>query len=261
MTKTKKNKYCNYKTCTNELKTEVEIKSGECDDCWYNRHDGTAAVSAKEDDCTHDGSPLVFHIGEGFVKAGGDRDIALWDRHKVDLVVNLTGYSNNVVTCNGGAKTVLHATTLLSYSYAEMVVSWKDMQPPPVGMNFFEELAQLVASGTNILVHCMGGHGRTGTALAALIHTAHKIGSYPYTQDGGILKGDSVEWLRKNYCKKAVESDTQADWLREAGVKTTAKGLHVTIKPKPKYVYHEHGGKVQEWLEAHKKSKKGHKGG
>jgi hypothetical protein len=54
----------------------------------------------------------------------------------------------------------------------------------------------------NKLIHmgCIGGHGRTGMVLAALVT---------------IMTGerDSVSYVRKSYCKKAVESTAQMEYL------------------------------------------------
>lgn len=52
------------------------------------------------------------------------------------------------------------------------------------------------------LVHigCIGGHGRTGMVLAALV--THMTG-----------ESDSISYVRKHYCEKAVESSAQVRFL------------------------------------------------
>lgn len=59
-------------------------------------------------------------------------------------------------------------------------------------------VAQLQA-GKKVHVGCMGGHGRTGTVLAAIL----------------ALTGEknAIAWVREHYCKKAVESAEQVDFL------------------------------------------------
>lgn len=61
-------------------------------------------------------------------------------------------------------------------------------------------LAQTIAaelkSRRKVLVACDGGHGRTGTVLAAV---AVVLG----------LTRDPVNWIRANYCERAVESEIQ----------------------------------------------------
>ena len=79
-------------------------------------------------------------------------------------------------------------------------VDWPDFGVP-------EDLDALRRALTNLLdrarkgerveVGCLGGHGRTGTALACL---AVLTGTPP---------NDAVAWVRANYCYKAVETDAQ----------------------------------------------------
>jgi len=52
-------------------------------------------------------------------------------------------------------------------------------------------------SGQNIEVGCLGGHGRTGTALACLAVLA------------GHPALDAVAWARSSYCREAVETPEQ----------------------------------------------------
>lgn len=48
---------------------------------------------------------------------------------------------------------------------------------------------------------CLGGHGRTGTALACLAVLA------------GAPADEAVAWVRANYCSKAVETEQQAKFV------------------------------------------------
>jgi Protein-tyrosine phosphatase len=50
-------------------------------------------------------------------------------------------------------------------------------------------------------VGCLGGHGRTGTALACLAIMV------------GLAPGDAVTWVRENYCRDAVESGQQEEFV------------------------------------------------
>ena len=52
-------------------------------------------------------------------------------------------------------------------------------------------------SGQHVEVGCVGGHGRTGTALACLaVLTGHPA-------------SDAVAWVRSSYCASAVETPQQ----------------------------------------------------
>lgn len=58
---------------------------------------------------------------------------------------------------------------------------------------------QLIAH-KKVHLGCIGGHGRTGLVLAALV--THMTGEL-----------DSIAYVRKNYCERAVESMEQVKWL------------------------------------------------
>lgn len=74
---------------------------------------------------------------------------------------------------------------------------------------------QLIAQ-KKVHVGCIGGHGRTGMVLAALVK---------------VMMGevDAISYVRKHYCQKAVESNTQVRFLHEHfGIKEVpgAKSSH-----------------------------------
>jgi hypothetical protein len=60
-----------------------------------------------------------------------------------------------------------------------------------------EDVLDRSRRGEHVEVGCLGGHGRTGTALACL---AVLTGTPP---------GEAVAWVRAAYCEKAVETDEQ----------------------------------------------------
>lgn len=82
-------------------------------------------------------------------------------------------------------------------------------------------------AGKTVHVGCIGGHGRTGTFLAALVFKA----------TGNL---DATKWLRDNYCSKAVETASQVEFLKS----------RYNITPVPP----RHSKTVYEPLSAHDKS-------
>lgn len=77
----------------------------------------------------------------------------------------------------------------------------------------FKSLVEWIAKEleNNLKVHigCIGGHGRTGMVLAALVK--HMTGNE-----------DAITYVRKHYCQKAVESNAQVEFLyKEFGIKKT----------------------------------------
>jgi protein-tyrosine phosphatase len=56
-------------------------------------------------------------------------------------------------------------------------------------------------AGERVEVGCLGGHGRTGTALACLAILS------------GQSSSDAVAWVRANYCPDAVETAEQEEFV------------------------------------------------
>lgn len=83
--------------------------------------------------------------------------------------------------------------------------------------------AQMVA-GKSVHVGCIGGHGRTGMVLAAVVNVL-----------GGIE--DAVTYVRDHYCEKAVETDAQSNWLHK----------HFGIKKVTGHKTHGYGYKSSGW--------------
>jgi hypothetical protein len=85
-------------------------------------------------------------------------------------------------------------------------LDWPDFGVP-------DDSAQVVAAlrcvldrgraGEHVEIGCLGGHGRTGTALACLaVLTGHP-------------RGEAVSWVRANYCADAVETPAQEAFVLE----------------------------------------------
>ena len=82
---------------------------------------------------------------------------------------------------------------------------------------------QLIAKKI-VHIGCIGGHGRTGLVLAALV-----------TKMTGEV--DSITYVRKNYCEKAVESTAQVRFLNQ----------HFGIKEVSAYKSQGHSQQVENW--------------
>jgi Swiss Army Knife protein, DSP-PTPase phosphatase domain len=83
-------------------------------------------------------------------------------------------------------------------------IDWPDFGVPAHPEAVAEALTTVLErarSGQDIEVGCLGGHGRTGTALACLaVLTGHPA-------------LDAVAWVRSNYCTKAVETPEQEAFI------------------------------------------------
>jgi hypothetical protein len=93
----------------------------------------------------------------------------------------------------------------------EVQYSITDMHAPSNVARFKKMVTWLcnqLQEGKTVHVGCIGGHGRTGTVISAIV--AEMTG-----------KKDAIQWVRKHYCKKAVEAKSQIEFLvKHYGVQT-----------------------------------------
>lgn len=61
---------------------------------------------------------------------------------------------------------------------------------------------QAALAGGRVEIACAGGHGRTGTVIAALAILS------------GVAPADAVSWAREHYDRHAVETPWQRRWVR-----------------------------------------------
>lgn len=83
-------------------------------------------------------------------------------------------------------------------------LGWPDMSAPPGDPPpaLWRGLFALCPEGGRILVCCQGAHGRTGTALSAILIS---VLGYSVPQ--------AVNFVRDKHCKQAVESKSQLEYL------------------------------------------------
>jgi hypothetical protein len=87
-------------------------------------------------------------------------------------------------------------------------IDWPDFGVPEVTAitNALRSLLARARTGERVEVGCIGGHGRTGTAvgcLAVLTECAPE---------------DAVAWVREHYCARAVETPGQEAFVRRFAV-------------------------------------------
>jgi hypothetical protein len=99
----------------------------------------------------------------------------------------------------------------------EFLFKITDMHAPDDAAEFKKLVGWTVKrleAGSKVHCGCIGGHGRTGTFLAALVaHYGEK---------------DAIDYVRKNYCQKAVESGDQVQFLKKHFGITAAVGTKST---------------------------------
>jgi protein-tyrosine phosphatase len=118
-----------------------------------------------------------------------------------EFVVNLTRHPNIVVSEGFSS-----LTSLIEYPFQEIIVPWPDFKLPKVKIAFWRRLHDFIdeKGWKDVCIHCAGGHGRTGTALSALI-----------IANAGLPAKEAVEIVRDNYCNLCVETLEQCFYLQE----------------------------------------------
>ena len=97
-------------------------------------------------------------------------------------------------------------------------IDWKDMSVPILGREDWIRLWKALKREaqkkkvTELIFACIGGHGRTGTALSIIAALS------------GQTKDCPVTFIRSKYCEKAVEAKAQIEYIEEiTGIKVKAK--------------------------------------
>jgi hypothetical protein len=113
-----------------------------------------------------------------------------------------------------------YTKALLKVPAPNLFISWPDRGVPRLGIKWWNNLIKWFESfekKTDIVIHCHGGHGRTGTATAII------VGLTILSDD----KANAGMWVQKNHCSKAIESQVQVDYISEIlGVKQKGIKLH-----------------------------------
>lgn len=148
--------------------------------------------------CNHYPARIFSHDGIDYFAS--DEDSA--HTFPGDIIVNLTK-SPGIKTIS----TVYKIPELSDHLYKftdEIIIGWTDFCSPPVKNTFWSAL-HLYFKNKNykqVLFHCQQGHGRTGTALAAMLISLQKKQA-----SKAILK------IRELHCKHSVESEKQILYL------------------------------------------------
>lgn len=148
--------------------------------------------------CSHDPVEIIEIGGVPIYVADG------WGSRKApagSVVLNCTGTPKRGVAEMPSAFSALTAH-LKDQGVEEITLDWPDGGLPPVKASFWRALIEACAARkAPLVIHCIGGHGRTGTALAAILI------AYSIPAD------DAVEFVREHHCHKAIETLAQERYL------------------------------------------------
>jgi hypothetical protein len=147
---------------------------------------------------------LIFDQPFRLYGAGGTRGLQATQK---SIVLDLADQVSPVAIEFIGIKPSRGLAHLTTAPYSVVKVPWDDGAAPwNLRQAFWKELARwLVEQNRDVIVCCMGGHGRTGTALAILTHFIRPEISRNFRC--------VVSWLRKIYCDQAVETYEQIQYI------------------------------------------------
>ena len=90
---------------------------------------------------------------------------------------------------------------------------WPDYQAIKAPMKFWLKLFDVMPKNGRVMISCHGGHGRSGTCLAAILVAR------------GMTSGQAMEYVRTVHCHKAVESDKQEKYLITLAIERELLGV------------------------------------
>lgn len=148
--------------------------------------------------------------------------------YKFDLVISL-GIVPNPTKKKDVSKSKLRSIGLVRviekyiHQPEHLVLDWPDFNIPNLSKDFWVELVRVLKKKGRdrdrfngkykVMVHCQGGHGRTGTCLAIL---------------GTLIEGwdkDVIGKVRKLHCKNSVENKKQIGYVEKiTGVECEGEG-------------------------------------
>ena len=176
-------------------------KSGISNMAWETPNSNSSQTTTYQRLCLHRGDKI--NVGEYFVYAGGDFDLKQEDYAPFDILVALTGSPPRAGDLWKSFKGLCIHFPMIDYGGVPPNFDWT-----------IAYLVNCIKEGSKVLVYCMGGHGRTGTVLAAILGALE-----PNVED-------PIKELRSRYCENAVESSSQARGVYKCvGIDPNKEGL------------------------------------
>lgn len=202
----------------------------------HGMHDDNPVVYST---CKHKNGKVVLQTSGGVNLCGSSATYAR--DFDVDYVIDLNGhYPLFPPAILAGSKKLLSKLvkfTAPPAKYPEVLrVQCPDYKAPLVSPLFWAELLGLFPKGATVLCTCMGGHGRTGTAMASLLAADTMTAS------------EAIKEVRSSYCDSAIEAEEQEKYIlqvyaqrllaegnsKEQTVKMVKEDLALFPKPKKK---------------------------
>lgn len=161
---------------------------------------GYVTGSSFTNTCTH--FPQHIIDGEGWGVWAGKKEDCRYRARNFDVVLNLTFTSikePHVIPIPE-----LSEFAEVDCQYKEIQLDWPDYGVISMPREFWVRLLEyLEKNRLKMVVFCLGGHGRTGTAIAIMMGLA--LG---YTAE------QAINWVRRHYCFSAIETPGQEAYIK-----------------------------------------------
>ena len=151
--------------------------------------------------CFHSGAQPLFIIGDRSFAGAGQSSMT--QNYDVNLKCNgvvMDTSGKSVIKTSKRFKELERLGRVRDY----VSIDWQDMSVPAVQPEFWQKFVELLPEKCHVVVNCVGGHGRTGTALACL-----------YLAHADCTAWEAIEFIRSDYCSYAIETDEQENYIME----------------------------------------------
>lgn len=157
--------------------------------------------------CHHEPTKIFEHDGVKYY--GSDERGA--QEFEDGLILNLSGKPRFHASFN-----IPELKAHYDINYDEIMVPWPDFGIPAVKNSFWQAIHSYVLKKKykNVCIHCVGGHGRTGTALSALLIVNKQM-----------TVTDAITRVRTQHCNDAVESDAQIRYLQQLDLEINGRPI------------------------------------
>ena len=162
--------------------------------------------------CTHITFTPIISIGKHHIIVGSKSELEdyIIQGGKPWFVIDASASSfmlepTKMSVVNGDEKLIALSKSC-HFSHQTLCIDWPDRSIPTFDTQFWKQLWDYISTESkgDVFVHCLGGHGRTGTIASILTQFSGTCGTT-----------NPITWIRNNYCEEAVESKAQI-WYVEA---------------------------------------------
>lgn len=182
------------------------------------KHDGDVVIFTEN---FPDEQRREFVIADYIGCKVGTADVCL------DLNNNLSTTPSKVITHGPAEYQALNEYTFSVAPKIETIVKfdWPDMSTVNAPLDFWLKLLETLPKNGRIMITCHGGHGRSGTCMAAILIAS------------GMCSGDAMAYVRGMHCKKAIESMSQEDYLLMLATEAAERGINKTPGVEDAYIW------------------------